>query len=82
VAAMARRGVRIAGGQDDTKPFLIRPSALGWLDDVDVLGIAATLEAALREAGADVPRGASVAAAARLLEAVDASDQSTVASAT
>jgi aspartate aminotransferase-like enzyme len=70
VAAMARRGVRIAGGQDDTKPFLIRPSALGWLDDVDVLGIAATLEAALREAGADVRPGAAAAAAARVLEAI------------
>lgn len=82
VAVMARRGVRIAGGQDATKPFLIRPSALGWLDDVDVLGIAATLEAALREVGAEVPHGASVAAAARVLDALDASDQATVASAT
>jgi aspartate aminotransferase-like enzyme len=83
VDAMARRGVRIAGGQDATRPFLIRPSALGWLDDVDVLGIAATLEAALREAGAEAPHGASVVAAARALEpGGEGSDQATVASAT
>lgn len=82
VAAMAGRGVRIAGGQDDTKPYLIRPSALGWLDDVDVLGVAATIEAALRDAGADVPRGSATAAAARVLDGGDAIGQATVASAT
>lgn len=68
VAAMARRGVRVAGGQDATKPFLIRPSAMGWLDDVDVLGVAATMEAALRDAGASVAPGVAVAAAAAELD--------------
>jgi len=68
VAAFARRGVRIAGGQDHAKPFLLRPSLMGWADDVDALGLAGTLEAVLREAGVDVPYGAASAAAARVLE--------------
>jgi aspartate aminotransferase-like enzyme len=68
VAAFARRGVRIAGGQDRAKPFLLRPSLMGWADDVDVLGLAGTLESVLREAGVAVPRGAASAAAARVLE--------------
>lgn len=69
VAALARRGVRIGGGQDAAKPHLLRPSLLGWADDFDALGLAATLESALREVGADVPRGAAVAAAMETLEA-------------
>ena len=68
VAAFARRGTRIAGGQDQAEPFLIRPSLMGWADDHDVLGLAGTLEAALREVGHEVPFGAASAAAARLLE--------------
>jgi aspartate aminotransferase-like enzyme len=68
VAAFARRGVRIAGGQDHAKPFLLRPSLMGWADDVDALGLAGTLEAVLRDAGVDVPYGAATGAAARVLE--------------
>ncbi len=68
VAAFARRGVRIAGGQDDAKPFLIRPSLLGFADAYDALGLAGTLEAVLREVGLDVPYGAASAAAAEVLE--------------
>lgn len=70
VAAMQRRGVRIVGGQDAAKPFLLRPSAMGWIDDADVLAVAGTLEAALREVGAEVPYGVGSAAAARVLETV------------
>ncbi|MDR9390994.1 MAG: aminotransferase class V-fold PLP-dependent enzyme [Trueperaceae bacterium] len=69
VAAFARRGVRIAGGQDDAKGFLIRPSLLGHADAYDALGLAGTLEAALREVGLDVPYGAATGAAAAVLEA-------------
>ncbi len=69
VAGFARRGVRIAGGQDHARPYLLRPSLLGWADDYDALALAGTLEAVLREAGHEVPYGAAVAAAARRLEA-------------
>lgn len=68
VEAFARRGTRIAGGQDHAEPFLIRPSLMGWADDHDALGLAGTLEAALREAGHEVPFGAASAAAVRVLE--------------
>lgn len=68
VTAMAHRGVRVAGGQDATKPYLIRPSAMGWIDDADVLAIAGTLEAALRACGLEVPFGVGSGAAARVLE--------------
>jgi len=79
VAGFARRGVRIAGGQNQLKPFLIRPSLLGWADAFDTLGLAGTLEAVLREAGLPVPYGAATAAAARVLEAPDAAGQDVVA---
>lgn len=68
VAAFARRGVRIAGGQDEAAPYLVRPSLLGWADAFDALGLAGTLESVLRELGHEVPYGASTAAAARVLE--------------
>jgi len=68
VAAFARRGVRIAGGQDEARPYLIRPSLLGWADAFDALGLAGTLESVLRELGHEVPYGAAGAAAGRTLE--------------
>ncbi|MDZ7801312.1 MAG: alanine--glyoxylate aminotransferase family protein [Trueperaceae bacterium] len=71
VAAFARRGVRIGGGQDHIASRVIRPSVLGWADDFDVLGLAGTLEAVLREGGADAPYGAGPAAAARVLDQAD-----------
>lgn len=68
VAAFARRGVRIAGGQDEAAPFLVRPSVLGWADAFDALGLAGTLESVLRELGHHVPFGAASGAAARVIE--------------
>jgi len=68
VRALAARGVRIAGGQDDAKPFLIRPSLLGHADAYDALGLVGMLELALRDAGLDVPPGVAVAAAMAVLE--------------
>lgn len=67
VKAAASRGARIAGGQDATKPFLIRPSVLGWLDDYDVVVLAAVLEDALRDAGGNVTAGAGMSAAMAVL---------------
>lgn len=63
VVAAAARGARIAGGQDDAKPYLLRPSLLGWFDAYDALVLAAVLEDALRAVGAEVPVGAGVQAA-------------------
>lgn len=68
VAAAAARGARIAGGQDHTKPYLLRPSLLGWFDGYDALVLAAVLEDALRDAGADVPAGAGVQAARAVVQ--------------
>lgn len=67
VQAAAARGARLAGGQDATKPYLLRPSVLGWLDDYDVVVVAAVLEDALRDTGVDVPSGAGVRAAMDVL---------------
>jgi Serine-pyruvate aminotransferase/archaeal aspartate aminotransferase len=67
--AFAARGVRIAGGQDAAKPFLIRPSLLGYADAYDAMAVAGTLETVLREVGHRVAFGAASAAALEVLEA-------------
>jgi aspartate aminotransferase-like enzyme len=69
VRALARRGVRIAGGQDELKPFLLRPSLLGHTDDYDAVVLAAALEDAWRDVRAVAPPGTAVAAALRVLSA-------------
>ena len=68
VAGFARRGVTIAGGHDDAKPVLFRPSVLGYADAFDVLTLAAALEGALRDLGREVAIGQGVTAAMRVLE--------------
>lgn len=69
VAAAAACGARIAGGHDDAKPYLLRPSVLGWFDGYDVLTLAAILEDAARACGVDVTVGAGVTAAQRTISA-------------
>jgi aspartate aminotransferase-like enzyme len=69
VAALARRGIVISGGQDQAKPVLIRPSLLGWADRYDAIALVAALEETLRELGRDLPYGLGVGAAMRTLEA-------------
>ncbi|HEX7004829.1 MAG TPA: alanine--glyoxylate aminotransferase family protein [Trueperaceae bacterium] len=69
VAALRHRGITISGGQDEAKPVLLRPSVLGWADEFDAITIVAALEQALRELGRQVPPGAGVGAAMRVLEA-------------
>lgn len=69
VAGFARRGVTIAGGQDEAKQVLIRPSLLGYADAFDALTVAAALEGAMRDLGREVPLGSAVTAAMRVLEA-------------
>jgi aspartate aminotransferase-like enzyme len=63
VKACAKRGARIAGGQDDTKPYMIRPSVVGYADRYDALTVVAILEDVLRELGKEVSYGQGVSAA-------------------
>lgn len=67
LAAAAARGARFGSGQDQAKPELLRPSALGWADRYDAVTVAAVLEDALRDVGRDVPHGAATGAALRSL---------------
>lgn len=69
VRALAALGLRIAGGQDQLKPMLLRPSVLGESDDHDVLIIAAALERAWHQLGQRAIPGSAVAAASRSLAA-------------
>jgi aspartate aminotransferase-like enzyme len=63
VRALARRGVRIAGGQDHLAATTLRPSLLGDADDYDAVVVAAALEDAWRDVGVAIPPGVAVAAA-------------------
>jgi aspartate aminotransferase-like enzyme len=74
VAGFANRNVRIAGGQDDAKPVLFRPSVMGDADTYDALTIVMVLEDVLRDLGHMVPHGAGVAAASRFLHDDDKDD--------
>jgi aspartate aminotransferase-like enzyme len=67
VTAVAARGARIAGGQNEAKPHLLRPSVLGWFDGYDAVALAAILEDALRSVGVNVPVGAGTRAAMDVL---------------
>ena len=67
VRALAGLGVRIAGGQDQLAPRLLRPSLLGESDDHDVLIIAAALERAWQQLNIPASPGAAVAAASAAL---------------
>ncbi len=68
VAAFAKRGLRIAGGQDHVKEFLFRPAVLGFGDKYDVIIVVAVLEEVLRELGQDIPYAKAVAIAMEILE--------------
>ena len=67
VKGFSARGMRIAGGQDDAKPVLFRPSVMGYADRYDALTIVAALEEILLELGQDVSPGQGLAAALRVL---------------
>jgi len=68
VEGFARRGARIAGGQDHTHSYLIRPSVVGYADSYDALIVAALLEDVLRDLGREVPMALGVAAAMEVLQ--------------
>ncbi len=67
VKGFSARGMRIAGGQDDAKPVLFRPSVMGYADRYDALIIVAALEEVLRELGQKVSPGQGLAAALTVL---------------
>lgn len=68
VRAAATRGATLAGGQDELRPFLLRPSLLGYADRYDAVMAAQLLEDALRDVDPDGPRGVAVPAALAAME--------------
>jgi aspartate aminotransferase-like enzyme len=70
VKGFARRGMRVAGGQDHAKGVLFRPSLLGYADRYDAVTIVAALEDVLRELGRDTPYGQAVGRAMQVLREV------------
>jgi aspartate aminotransferase-like enzyme len=67
VKGFAKRGARIAGGQDDAKPHMIRPSVVGHADSYDAITVVALLEDVLRDLGKQLPHGQGVAATMKAL---------------
>ena len=67
VKGFSARGMRIAGGQDDAKPVLFRPSVMGYADRYDALIVVAALEEVLLELGQNVSPGQGLAAALNVL---------------
>jgi aspartate aminotransferase-like enzyme len=67
VKGFSKRGARIAGGQDDAKPVMIRPSVVGYADAYDTITVVAVLEDVLRDLGKPIPHGQGVAAAMKAL---------------
>ena len=67
VKGFSARGMRIAGGQDDAKPVLFRPSLMGYADRYDAFTLVAALEEILRELGQKVSPGQGLAAALHVL---------------
>ncbi|MFQ5744133.1 MAG: pyridoxal-phosphate-dependent aminotransferase family protein [Acidobacteriota bacterium] len=60
-------GAQLSGGQGGLKPDIFRIGHLGYVDNLDLLGLLAALETVLIDSRHPVPRGAGVAAAAAKL---------------
>jgi len=72
VAAMRDRyAAQLSGGQGELKPHIFRIGHIGYVDDLDLLGLLAGLETVLAARGHEVVLGASVAAASASLAAHD-----------
>jgi aspartate aminotransferase-like enzyme len=70
VAALRERhGAQLSGGQGDLKPHIFRIGHIGYVDELDLLGVLAALEGVLADRGHRLTRGAGVAAAAADLAA-------------
>ncbi len=68
VRHLAQQGITIAGGQDQLKPRLVRPSVVGYADRFDVVTLAAALEEAVRALGHRLAVGSATTAALRALQ--------------
>lgn len=62
-----RFGLVVAGGQDQLKGRVFRVNHMGYVDEVDTLGLIGALELVLAEMGHAFRRGAGLAAAAEIL---------------
>lgn len=60
-------GVNVAGGQDELKGKAFRVSHMGYVDPLDIIGTVGAIEFTLADLGVNVPIGAGVAAAAKVL---------------
>lgn len=70
VAAMhERHGAQLSGGQGELKPHIFRIGHIGYVDDLDLLGLLAALEGILADRGHPITPGAGVAAASADLAA-------------
>lgn len=65
----SRYGVKVAGGQDAIKDKVFRISHIGYVDDLDIVGVISALEGTLKHLGWSFEVGAGVAAAQRVLTA-------------
>lgn len=63
VKGFARYGLRVAGGQDHTKPVLFRPSVMGYCDAFDVITVVSALEYVLSDLGHPIQFGTGVTTA-------------------
>lgn len=69
LALRERHGITIAGGHGDVADRLFRIGHIGYVDVVEIAAALAAIEVELAELGADVERGAGVAAALQAYEA-------------
>lgn len=61
-------GCSVAGGQEHLKGKLFRVSHMGYVDPLDTIGLIAAIEYTLADLGADIPLGAGVTAAVKVLK--------------
>ena len=64
-----RYGVKVAGGQGVLKDKAFRISHIGYVDDIDIVGVVSALEGTLKHLGWRFELGAGLAAAQRTLAA-------------
>ncbi|MCK9221924.1 MAG: alanine--glyoxylate aminotransferase family protein [Limnochordia bacterium] len=60
-------GIVVAGGQDHLKGQILRVGHMGYSTPIDMLGVIATMEVALKKVGCDLPLGAGIKAAQEVL---------------
>lgn len=61
-----RFGVKLTGGQDELKGMIFRIAHMGYMDELDIIGVLSALELVLAELGRKVEPGRAVTAAQRV----------------